>query len=88
MERVWMSSTVAVVSFSTLSCAFLQELSLHMQEESFEAGEVLFEQGEEASHLFIIEEGLINVTVNFLRLSPDESQVPIPDSLQSQQRDR
>ena len=59
-----------------------------MQEESFESGEVLFEEGSDATDLFIIEEGIVNVSVNFLEPSPDESSVPIPENLHSTQRTR
>jgi len=59
-----------------------------MQVEQYAAGEVLFDQGEDATDLFIVEEGLVTVITNFLRRSPDESQVPIPDTLLSNQRDR
>ncbi len=59
-----------------------------LQEERYTQGEVLFDQGEEATHLFIVEEGIVNVITNFLRRSPDESQVPIPESLLADQRDR
>ncbi len=58
------------------------------QEESFESGELLFEQGDDATDLFIIEEGCVNVSVNFLEPSPDESSVPIPEHLHSTQKTR
>lgn len=61
---------------------------MEMQEESYESGDVLFEQGDDATDLFIIEEGCINVSVNFLEPSPDESSVPIPEHLHSTQRTR
>lgn len=59
-----------------------------MQELKFQAGAVIFETGDEAQHLYIVEEGIICMHGSFLTLTEAEREVPFPSSLVATKPDR
>ncbi len=49
--------------FKGISSHFLNKIASHAEEQVFQAGDVLFEEGDVADYLYILEEGEIDISI-------------------------